>query len=151
MFKKSFLIAAIIAVSPVAFASHDSPPVNVPGVTIPPLTTVKMPMTGAGNPGEAYSLACDIMNPNYAKQYPIVLSMGGNSGECVTPTLTITLNGAPLNDGQGQLNRPDNSYTVSPVRFSTSGDNCTLNLTFTSWDNSDTATVTNCIATPIVQ
>lgn len=143
----------MIAVSPVAFASHDSPPVNIPGVIIPPLTTVKMPITGPGNAHEAYSVACDIMNPNYAKQYPITLSMWGDDGSnCNSANITITLNGAPLAvNGQAKLDRPDNAYTASPVYFGDGTTTCLYTLDFQSFDNSDTATVENCIATPIGQ
>lgn len=130
----------MIAVSPIAFASHDSPPISFSIGDVAPGAHVQFQLkTVPGiNAYENYSVTCDIKNPNYAKQYPIVMGMYTDD------SATITLNGKPLNSGQAALIQPDNLYAAWPVDYITV-------LNFYNFDNSDTATVTNCVATPIVQ
>ena len=131
----------MIAVSPIAFASHDSPPISFTMGDVTPygtanwkvqLTLTKVPLIQT----EVYSITCHILNPNWDKTYPIMMGMYTDG------SATITLNGLPLSSGQAPLVQSDNFYAASPVY----GYNT---LTFENFDNSDTATVTNCLATPV--
>lgn len=148
MFRKIFLIAATVAVSPLAFASNSSPPIYFSIGDVKPGTTLNFNLyTVIPNMGEAYSLTCDIQNPNYSKQYPIVLGISVTTSKGPYAPITITLDGKPLNSNQAALTLPDNSYVIWPVYGGPQyyGDT----LTFANYDNSDTATITNCVATPV--
>lgn len=144
MFKKSLIIVTMIAISPIAFASQDSPPIYFNIGDVKPGAQVVFDLeTVLPDNGEAFSLTCDIQNPNYSKQYPIVLGMGVEYGYSAASS-TITLNGKPLNSNQAALTLSDNFYAAYPIYSY-------YTLWFTNYDNSDTATVTNCVATPTVQ
>lgn len=138
MDKKIAIIALTIGgfATSTSWAVRDCPPVSVPGGDVKPSSQLMVPLTPLVK-GEYYSMICDIKNPNYSKQYPIVLSMSGGPN--------ITLNGKPLNSGQAALTLLDNIYTVGPVNSASN------TLFFQNFDNTDTATITNCVATPIVQ
>jgi hypothetical protein len=142
------MLTTLIIVSSTVFASHDSPPIPIPEtVNVKPNTT-ELLILGAFIPpdnGEYFLIKCDILNPNYNIQYPIVLSMGSlDKNGAKIDTVNITLNGKPLNLGQAALTYSDNTYTAGPVLG-------WMNLYFQNFDYTDTATVANCSATPVVQ
>jgi hypothetical protein len=141
----AIILSAFLISTSVFAAIKDSSPIALGSVTISPNSTVNLSLSSLPK-SRYFDVTCDIVNDNFSKQYPIVISFNSTcyNGENCNPGSSITINGKSLSPGttsqQALLNQLHNNLIVSRV---TSG----ATFSFTSYDDSDSAIVQNCTAT----
>ncbi|PWY56056.1 hypothetical protein DGG96_08965 [Legionella qingyii] len=124
--------AAVLNSGPFPFDGGESKPYSFLKVMIPRITKA------------TYVITCDIINPNYQKEYPVVLQMKLNVAN--QNPYKIYLNGAQLSSPyyQGELNRNINHLMIFPVEIN--GGEADSHIQFHNLDDSDTVIVSNCEA-----
>jgi len=80
-------------------------------------------------PGSAYKVTCDIENPNYFKDYPVVIWVNG--------AIEVTINQKHSSTQQYLLNTPINKFEAISRQY----------ITFVNYDDTDPVYLTNCVAT----
>lgn len=102
-------------------------------------------------PRPCYVISCEIINKNYQNQYPVVLGISPNSDNSYDPyNLKITINDATYSPVQGYVQAKLDLYKNFII---ISGWRGVGNLTwkdyigFYNFDNKDSVTLQNCIAT----
>lgn len=91
--------------------------------------------------GVFYTVTCDITNPNYNKQYPVIIRMGYSVG--VDANVKFIMNNIQPKYNQALLNQNINKYVATGVVRTKRGSH----LYIRNYDDSDTIYVSNCIAT----
>ena len=130
--------------------SMDTAPIQMVGGPVKPggTLTVTTPSTSKLKPKIYYDVKCDIINPNYQKEYPVILGIGTESATNNPTNDRIFLNGVELYTKQGLLNRELNKLEVfRTLGFCING-SCKISIVFQNLDSSDTVQVSNCTALP---
>lgn len=147
---KKLLIFVLILIAFNSYANiKDTPPKPIPGGKIYAGAEFRLMYRATG----ILKITCDIINPNYQKQYPIILGMDCREGQYSQNTnqFKIIFNGKNLNISYGQnggikaqalLNFLTNTLEIDGI----TSENCGAGLFFINYDNSDTATIKNCYA-----
>lgn len=139
--KLFFLLALAIPFLPTFAKALDSGPFPLTGGQVPPKSELDVLLKGLPI-GGMFKISCDIINPSNTKQYPIVLNIAVITD--MGPPTNIYVNGDYLNQGQAKLSEYKNSLLITNYAADSSYQN--PRVVFKSFDDSDTATVENCVA-----
>lgn len=92
-----------------------------------------------------YTVTCDIENPNYNKQYPVIIYVSTSLG--VDPSVKFIVNDKEPKYKQTLLNQAINKYVAIGVQRTDPHPYVGIYLYIRSYDDSDTIYIRNCIAT----
>jgi len=120
------------------YAAKDSAPIELAAGELKPKEILSISLASLDNE-IYYKIKCDIVNPNYGKKYPIVVR-----AYCDGNCSRISINGSNWEDGRyGILKKYVNKFEIEYIKYINDTES---NIYIQSFDDSDTATVTNCMA-----